>query len=141
MGYTIIFKDKVIDVGNGDLLYLVRHGCNNDDYGREKGIYEGYYYSEQEYAEYAESLMEDSEPYLAPGDWYMKIGSRCATDYDYGKHLKTMYNRRIQASDVDYIYGVTRSTIPGVFAEYRNVAEIINHLKKNHGHIRILYFG
>lgn len=93
MGYPIIFETKIIKLTDGRLLHLDLSGCNNDTSGRDRGDFTGKIYTEKEFIHKIESLKTDSKPYKECGEWYMKIGNRCCTYYDYGEHLFRMMKR------------------------------------------------
>lgn len=89
MGYSIIFETKFIKLEDGRLLHLDRSGCNNDTQGRKKGEFEGKIYTYDELQKRVISFVKDGKT----EGWDLKIGSKDATYYDYGKHLARMANK------------------------------------------------
>ncbi len=106
MSYSIIFQDKVVNLGNGKIVYFFRVGCNNDNCGRLKGEFRGNVYTVDEFTKMARNHMEDSKPYKDGGEFDLKIRSRTASMYDYGKHLLTMLRRAesITSFQSDYYF-------------------------------------
>jgi hypothetical protein len=94
MSYSIIFETKIVELTDGRLLYLDRSGCNNDDSGRTLDDFRGEIYTEEKFKERAESFMKEKSEY-----WELKIGSKCVTYYDYGKHLLRMRDRAKKYND------------------------------------------
>lgn len=93
MSYDIIFQTKIVDLGDGRIIHFSRQGCNNDDEGREKNIYRGFIHDREFFVEDAEEYIRDGVPYSEGGAFELKIGSRPASMYDYGKHLLRMLKR------------------------------------------------
>lgn len=100
MGYSIIFQTKIAKLPDGRIIHFDRSGCNNDAEGRVKGEFTGTIYTEEEFIKRAEGFMEDSKPYKDTQQFDLKIFSRYASYYDYGKHLLRMLKR---AEDIDKI--------------------------------------
>ena len=99
MGYTIIFKTKIVELSDGRIMHLNRRGCNNDTSGRRNDEWEATISTKEEYIRRAEQLQEDSKPMKNAENFDLKIGGRFCTFYDYGAHLKRMLNRAIPFSD------------------------------------------
>lgn len=99
MGYTIIFKTKIVELSDGRIMHLKRSGCNNDTSGRRNDEWEATISTKEEYIRCAEQFQKDSEPMKNAENFDLKIGSRFCTFYDYGAHLKRMLNRAIPFSD------------------------------------------
>ena len=101
MSYSIIFQTKIVNLPDGRIIHFSRNGCNNDDCGRDKNGYEftGKIYNKKDFIQYAENFKVDSAPYKESGNFELKIGSRCASCYDYGEHLLRMMKRAENYSD------------------------------------------
>lgn len=93
MSYTIIFETKIVLLSDGRILHLDRSGCNNDDAGRDLWDFRGKIYTPEDFTAWANSFKEGSSPYKRGGAFDMKIGSRDASNYDYGEHLLRMLKR------------------------------------------------
>lgn len=93
MGYSIIFKTKIVKLSDGRIIHLDRSGCNNDDCGRNKHEFIGKIYDVENFIKRAEAFKEGSRPIKESNGWDLKIGSRKATYYDYGEHLLRMLKR------------------------------------------------
>ncbi len=89
MSYSIIFATKIVNLPDGRILHLSRNGCNNDNAGREKGVYSAKMYSPEEFQKYIEhyTSIKSNEGFD------LKIGSRYCNWKDYGKHLERMLKR------------------------------------------------
>lgn len=100
MSYSIIFKTKVVKLNDGRILYMSRQGCNNDNEGREKYIFNIVgIKSVHEFISYAESFMDEKTTYKENNTFDLKIGSRYATYYEFGEHLLRMLSRAENADD------------------------------------------
>lgn len=112
MSYSIIFETKIVKLSDGRIIHFDRSGCNNDNAGRKKDEFSAEIYSVDAFMEKIEKLKENSKPFK--DIWDMKIGSRCATYYDYGEHLLRMYKRAISYENlintfcfrVEYLTGI-----------------------------------
>ena len=92
MSYSIIFETKVIALPDGRIIHLERSGCNNDEEGRVATEFYGKLYTKGEFDEYIKSFENTKHD----GEGFeMKIGSRYCNLSDYGKHLRTMWNRAV----------------------------------------------
>ena len=87
MSYSIIFKTKVVTLSDGRLLLLQRSGCNNDDVGREKDIFNIVrLYTEEEFDKEVEKFKKSES-----GESFdLKIGNRYCSWNDYASHLERM---------------------------------------------------
>lgn len=88
MGYSIIFDTQIVKLSDGRLLHLDRSGCNNDTAGRSLSDYTGKIYTYEEFQKYVTSFTQNSKS----DDWELKLGSKKATYYDYGKQLARKTN-------------------------------------------------
>ena len=93
MSYDIIFQTKLVDLGDGRIIHFSRRGCNNDNEGRKKNEFRGFIHDREFFVEDAENWIRDGIPYSEGGSFDLKIGSRPASMYDYGKHLLRMLSR------------------------------------------------
>lgn len=100
MGYSIIFGTKVVNLSDGRLLHLELSGCNNDDNGRKNDDWQGEILTKEAYIKKAEDFMEGSLPMKEADGWDLKIGSRYATYFDYGKHLLRMMNKAVSFDEL-----------------------------------------
>ena len=99
MSYSIIFETKIVKLSDGRIIHFDRSGCNNDDAGRRKDDFSARIYTEEEFIQKAENYKKNSKPYKESGCMELKIGSRCATMYDYGEHLLRMFKRAKSYND------------------------------------------
>ena len=93
MSYSIIFQTKIVRLPDGRIIHFDRSGCNNDDAGRKKNEFTAKIYTEDDFVKYADEFKKCSKPAKESDGWDLKIGSRCATYYDYGNHLLRMLKR------------------------------------------------
>lgn len=100
MGYPVIFQTKIAKLPDGRLIHFDRSGCNNDEEGRVKGEFSATIYTEEDFIKRAEGFMDGSKPYKESQRFDLKICSRYASYYDYGKHLLRMLKR---AENIDKI--------------------------------------
>lgn len=122
MGYPIIFQTKIARLHDGRIMHFDRSGCNNDKGGRVKGEFTATIYTEEEFIKRAEGFMEDSKPYKESQQFDLKICSRYASYYDYGKHLLRMLKR---AEDIDKVISDNY-----FYAKYCEQVEILEPEKK-----------
>ena len=92
MSYRIIFQDKVISLPDGRLLYISRQGCNNDDEGRQKGVFNNIaLHTKESFEEFIRKFEDDSYDY---GDTFdLKIVSKFCKWKDYSSHLRRLLRR------------------------------------------------
>ena len=100
MGYTVIFKTKIINLSDGRVLHLDLSGCSNDTKGRKPDDWDGKIYSKDEFKKYAEECMVGSRPSKESDSFDLKIGSRYCTCYDYGTHLLRMMKRAVSLNEL-----------------------------------------
>lgn len=93
MSYSIVFETKIIKLKDGRLLHLNLSGCNNDNFGRDRGDFVGKIYTKEDFIQYAEKFKKDSKPIKESDGFDLKIGSKYCTWYDYGEHLLRMLKR------------------------------------------------
>lgn len=89
MSYSIIFDTKFIKLSDGRILHLDRSGCNNDTEGRHLSDYIGKIYTYKELQEYVISFTKDGKSEESE----IKLGSKWATYWDYGKQLALRANK------------------------------------------------
>ena len=94
MSYTIIFQTKFVKLPDGRFIHLSREGCNNDTEGREKGVYGGQLFTEEEFASRIKELDFDCEP---PS---LKLGSKFIAYKEYVEHLKRMKKRALTWDEI-----------------------------------------
>lgn len=102
IGYSIIFKTKIVCLSDGRILHLSLSGCNNDTEGRKDDDWVGKIYTKEEFLEYAEGFTTDSKPSKDSCGFDLKIGSRYCTYYDYGMHLLRMLKRAISFDELTH---------------------------------------
>lgn len=103
MGYTIIFKTKIINLSDGRIMHLDLSGCNNDDHGRRNDDWFAKIYNKEDFIKYAEGFKIGSKPIKELGEmegFDLKIGSRYCTYYDYGMHLLRMMKRAVSFDEL-----------------------------------------
>lgn len=93
MSYSIIFETKIVKLSDGRIIHFDRSGCNNDNAGRSKDDFSAKIYTIDEFIQKAENYKKNSKPYKEADYMELKIGSRCATYFDYGEHLLRMLKR------------------------------------------------
>ena len=93
MGYSIIFETKIIKLKDNRVLHLCLSGCNNDNAGRSRDEFYGTIYTTEDFDRKIEGYKADGAPFQKSAGWDLKIGTRCATYYDYGMHLERMQKR------------------------------------------------
>jgi len=98
MSHSIIFETKIVKTSDGRIIHFDRRGCNNDTAGRSKDEFTAQLYTEDSFLKIINDFKGRAKPYSEsePHDWDLKIGSRCATFYDYGEHLYRMYSRALK---------------------------------------------
>lgn len=102
MGYSIIFKTKIVNLSDGRVLHLSLQGCNNDGEGRKDDDWRGKIYTKEDFIKFAEGLKADSKPAKEPEGFDLKIGSRYCTYYDYGMHLLRMMKKAATYDELIY---------------------------------------
>lgn len=102
MGYSIVFKTKIVCLSDGRILHLSLSGCNNDTEGRKADDWTGKIYTKEDFIKYAESFKTDSKPFKDSDGFDLKIGSRYCTYYDYGMHLLRMLKRVISFDELTH---------------------------------------
>lgn len=95
MGYSIIFKTKIVKLSDGRILHLSLQGCNNDNEGRKDDDWQGKIYTKEDFIKFAEGFKVDSKPVKDSESFNLKIGSRYCTYYDYGTHLLRMMKKAV----------------------------------------------
>ena len=90
MSHSIIFETKIVKLSDGRIIHFDRSGCNNDNAGRRKDDFSAKIYTVEAFTQKAGNYKKNSKPYRDTGSMELKIGSRCATMYDYGEHLLRM---------------------------------------------------
>jgi len=83
MSYFCIYQNKFINLGD-KIAMLWRAGCNNDDEGREKNVYNRIFVKTKQ-----ELIDEALENLKCPSDesWGMKVGTKYINNYQYGEWL------------------------------------------------------
>ena len=91
MGYSIIFQTKFVKLNDGRILHMERSGCNNDDEGRKKDLFNHCkIYTPEELEAYISKWENETSDY----DGYdLKIGSRYVKWIEYGKHMRRMLKK------------------------------------------------
>lgn len=114
MSYSIVFQTKIVRLPDGKIIHFDRSGCNNDGAGRTKNKFSAKIYTEDDFVKYAEGFKEDSRPAKESDGWDLKIGSRCATYYDYGDHLLRMLRRAEDWEDFEKNHIFSASYCKGI---------------------------
>lgn len=134
MGYSIIFQTKMLDLGDGRIIHFSRSGCNNDNEGREKDIFQAELTNIAELTKQAKKYMEISKPYKESGVFELKIGGRPCSFYDYGKHLLRALKNAETIEDFEKNNSITVKVFDGIeildpyyekilYKDYPNVIE------------------
>jgi hypothetical protein len=95
MGHIIIFETKFVKLSDGRFLHFKRSGCNNDSNGRSRWDFGVELCTFEDVVTEINHWKTNYKPYKECNSMDLKIGSRCATMYDYGEHLLRMVKRAI----------------------------------------------
>lgn len=102
MGYSIIFKTKIVNLSDGRILHLDLSGCNNDTEGRNNDDWKGRIYTKEDFIKYAEGFKSGSKSAKESEDFDLKIGNRYCTLYDYGTHLLRMMKKAVSFDELKH---------------------------------------
>lgn len=102
MGYSIIFKTKIVNLSDGRILHLDLSGCNNDTEGRNNADWKGRIYTKEDFIKYAEGFKSGSKPAKESEDFDLKICNRYCTLYDYGTHLLRMMKKAVSFDELKH---------------------------------------
>ena len=138
MGYSIIFETKVILLKNGDVLHLSLSGCNNDEEGRDRNQFVGTRYTKEDWLNFIEKY--EKMPKMEDG-FDLKIGNRYCQMQDYGKHLRTMYNRATTLEELQKTRTVYAYVVDGYLVKRIGVNEPWVHMSLTDYKTKLLETG
>ena len=102
MSYSIVYKTNFVKLSDGRYLFLQRQGCNNDEEGRRRNVFNTVEIkTELEIYNIINRFKYqfDNRPYSECHCFELKICGRDATYYDYGDHLLRMFKRAKEYKD------------------------------------------